>query len=492
MSSNFKKKLEKRKGLFKKKNSEESSRSKRNKVNISISKKKRESRLMKRRNIQSTEEIPEIQDFNNIIKGTKSKNMDQIVECVQQIRILLSQNSEPPIDLVIKSGVIPTFVEMLSQKENSFLTFETAWIFSNICSGTHAQTKSVVDHGIIPIFIELLDSKDLPIVEQSIWGLGNISGDCDEYRLLILDNKIVIPKLISVFNRYPITLEIIKLAVWTLSGLFKNSPPLAPKLCRLVFPIFSTYLQDPKEELLVDSCWGMSYICHDPVNIKRLISGDCIPRLIQLLEKDDDEIIISSIRILSSVMGGTNKQTEHVLQAGILKPLKKLMQSTHIRIVKEACFALSNITAGTEDQIQLIIDEELIPEIIDLLSNKNPKISREACWIMCNAINGGNTEQIEIFIKAKIIEKLCVFLLSDEILVVKIVLEAYHKMLNLGVEISIQRKEDENIVAEKMDELDISSLIEKISRSKKDKISKIATTIQNHFFYFDDDDDNQD
>ncbi|KAJ6238951.1 importin subunit alpha [Anaeramoeba flamelloides] len=422
MSSNFKKKLEKRKGLFKKKNNEDSSRSKRNEVNISISKKKRESRLMKRRNIQSTEVIPHIQDLSNIIEGTKSKNIDQISQCVQQIRILLSQKSDPPIDIVIKSGIIPTFVEMLSQKENLFLQLETAWIFSNICSGNHQQTKFVVDHGIIPIFIELLDSNDLSIVGQ----------------------------------------------------------------CQLVFPIFSTYLQDFEEELLIDSCWGMSYICHDPENIQQLISGDSISRLIQLLEKDNDEIIITSIRILSGVLGGTNKQTEFVLQAGILKPLKKLIRSPHHRIVKETCFALSNITAGTEDQIQLIIDEGFTPEIIDLFSNENPKIRREVCWIMCNAINGGNTEQIEIFIEANIIEKLCAFLLSDEIMIVKIVLEAYQKMLGAGVEISKEREEKENIIAEKMDDLEITSLIEKISESKKDKISKIAQTIQNNFFYYDD------
>ncbi|KAJ3444070.1 importin subunit alpha-4 [Anaeramoeba flamelloides] len=486
MSSNFKKKLEKRKGLFKKKNNEDSSRSKRNEVNISISKKKRESRLMKRRNIQSTEVIPHIQDLSNIIEGTKSKNIDQISQCVQQIRILLSQKSDPPIDIVIKSGIIPTFVEMLSQKENLFLQLETAWIFSNICSGNHQQTKFVVDHGIIPIFIELLDSNDLSIVGQSIWALGNISGDCDEYRLLILNNKIVIPKLVSVLSRYPITLEVIKLTVWTLSLLFKGNAPLAPELCQLVFPIFSTYLQDFEEELLIDSCWGMSYICHDPENIQRLISEDSISRLIQLLEKDNDEIIITSIRILSGVLGGTNKQTEFVLQAGILKPLKKLIRSPHHRIVKETCFALSNITAGTEDQIQLIIDEGFTPEIIDLFSNENPKIRREVCWIMCNAINGGNTEQIEIFIEANIIEKLCAFLLSDEIMIVKIVLEAYQKMLGAGVEISKEREEKQNIITEKMDDLEITSLIEKISESKKDKISKIAQTIQNNFFYYDD------
>lgn len=37
----------------------------------------------------------------------------------------------------------------------------------------------------------LLDVKSLPIVEQAVWGIANIAGDCEEYRQMILRSDIM-------------------------------------------------------------------------------------------------------------------------------------------------------------------------------------------------------------------------------------------------------------------------------------------------------------
>ena len=48
-----------------------------------------------------------------------------------------------------------------------------------MCSGTHEDCQDVVDQGVCPEFIRLLATSDDPeVVEQVIWGLGNIAADC--------------------------------------------------------------------------------------------------------------------------------------------------------------------------------------------------------------------------------------------------------------------------------------------------------------------------
>jgi preprotein translocase subunit Sec63 len=127
-----------------------------------------------------------------IVIQTQSQNPEHQLDAVSQVR-KLSTNQNPPIDLLINKGILPTLVNCLESTKSVFyssnslisqcsslssakLQTEAAWALTNIASGTSAQTRAVVDAGAVPPLIKLQESPDMDVRTVAVWALGNIIG----------------------------------------------------------------------------------------------------------------------------------------------------------------------------------------------------------------------------------------------------------------------------------------------------------------------------
>ncbi|XP_070506378.1 importin subunit alpha [Chironomus tepperi] len=388
------------------KNSQEM-RQRRQEVSIELRKKQKEDQLLKRRNIEINEPPSPLQESNvqspepipmtmdDIITHLQSNIPTQQFKAVQTVRKMLSREKNPPIDVVINTGLVPIMIKFLDDFDNYQIQFEAAWALTNIASGTSEQTNVVINAGAVPKFIALLKSNYANVAEQAVWALGNIAGDGAAARDTVLKNG-VIKHLLDIVNHPKIEISFLRNVVWLMSNLCRNKNP-APSFDKIqqLLPALSNLLLHEDKAILSDVCWALSYVTDDtPEKVQAVVNAGCVPRLVYLLRVDDPSIITPALRSIGNIVTGDDSQTDAVLDAKVLPALSSLLVNKKQNIVKEAAWTLSNITAGNHRQIQMTLDSDVFVPLMHVLEHGDFRAQREAAWAITNLTSGGTNDQI--------------------------------------------------------------------------------------------------
>ncbi|KAF2307328.1 hypothetical protein GH714_026383 [Hevea brasiliensis] len=376
---------------------------------VEIRKNKREDNLLKKRRegllLQSQHLLDASQNAAAIekrlesipvmVQGVWSDDPALQLEATTQFRKLLSIERSPPIDEVIKAGVVPRFVEFLGRHDLPQLQFEAAWALTNVASGTSEHTRVVIDHGAVPMFVQLLGSASDDVREQAVWALGNVAGDSPSCRDLVLGHGALMP-LLAQLNEHS-KLSMLRNATWTLSNFCRGKPPTPFEQVKPALPILRQLIHLNDEEVLTDACWALSYLSDGPNDkIQAVIEAGVCQRLVELLIHPSPTVLIPALRTVGNIVTGDDAQTQFVIDNQALPCLYQLLVQNHKKsIKKEACWTISNITAGNRAQIQAIIEAGIILPLVQLLQHAEFDIKKEAAWAISNATSGGSHEQIQ-------------------------------------------------------------------------------------------------
>ncbi|XP_047960540.1 importin subunit alpha-4-like [Salvia hispanica] len=432
-----------------------------------------------------------LESIPSMVQGVWSNDTNAQLDATTQFRKLLSIERSPPIDEVIKAGVIPRFIEFLARQDLPQLQFEAAWALTNVASGTSEHTRVVIDHGAVPKFVELLSSASDDVREQAVWALGNVAGDSPTCRDLVLGHGALMPLLAQLNDNSK--LSMLRNATWTLSNFCRGKPPTPFEQVRPALPVLRQLIHLNDEEVLTDACWALSYLS-DGTNdkIQAVIEAGVCPRLVELLLHPSATVLVPALRTVGNIVTGDDAQTQFVIDNQVLPCLQQLLTQNHKKsIKKEACWTISNITAGNKAQIQAVIESGIILPLVQLLQHAEFDIKKEAAWAISNATSGGSPEQIRFLVTQGCIKPLCDLLICPDARIVTVCLEGLENILKVG-EADKENGQNGgiNLYAQMIDESEGLDKIENLQSHDNNEIYEKAVKILEKYWVEEDEEQN--
>uniref|UniRef100_A0A667Y5R5 Importin subunit alpha n=1 Tax=Myripristis murdjan TaxID=586833 RepID=A0A667Y5R5_9TELE len=453
----------------------------RTEVVVELRKNKRDEHLLKRRNVPH-EDICEDSDADGdfrsqntsleaIVQNATSDNQGVQLSAVQAARKLLSSDRNPPIDDLIKSGILPILVHCLDRDDNPSLQFEAAWALTNIASGTSEQTQAVVQSNAVPLFLRLLHSPHQNVCEQAVWALGNIIGDGPQCRDYVISLGVVKPLLSFISPSIPITF--LRNVTWVMVNLCRHKDPPPPmETIQEILPALCVLIHHTDVSILVDTVWALSYLT-DAGNeqIQMVIDSGIVPHLVPLLSHQEVKVQTAALRAVGNIVTGTDEQTQVVLNCDALSHFPSLLTHPKEKINKEAVWFLSNITAGNQQQVQAVIDAKLVPMIIHLLD----KVWASSLFKFSYA----QMDEVAHLIEKQVIPPFCNLLTVKDAQVVQVVLDGLSNILKMA-------DDEAETIANLIEECGGLEKIEQLQNHENEDIYKLAYEIIDQFFSSDD------
>ena len=268
---------------------------------------------------------PNPSSFEEFVEKLRSSYLESQLEGLVNIRLILTLTS-PPLEKVMEYNIISDLMSFLDNPYPEFV-YESLWSLTNISIGNQSQSQIIASNQGLEKIARVLDMNIEEVKIQAIWLLGNLGVDSKEIRNELFTSNIL-RKIISIFS----TTENPKIAaqcVWTLYNLARTKPSFPEKyLLSMVGKIVKWIVTNKDNDtFLLESCSFLSFItetCKKSFNC--LIDIDLLSQLLTLLDSNDKTIKMIMLRAFGNIATGDANQTQHLIELGLLKYLKKTIK----------------------------------------------------------------------------------------------------------------------------------------------------------------------
>ncbi|KAH8948521.1 hypothetical protein BDL97_11G098400 [Sphagnum fallax] len=328
-----------------------------------------------------------VHNLKNLLKGSPAKR----IGALQTLRHLLSCTAMPPVHVAIEAGVVTLLVDCLAFGSSEEQLFEAAWCLTNIASGDLQQTRAV--EPALPLLILHLGEKSaVHVVEQCAWAIGNVAGDGEVLRDVLLKQGALHSLSRHLLSPVP---SLSRTAAWALSNLIKGpSPKAAMELMKIegMVDTLVSHVSKGEEDLVVEVAWVLVYVTSmSDLHVTLLLNAGLLPPLLgRLASSEQLSLLTPVLRTLGNIVAGDNSKTDVVLSVGqslpggIIGVLARCLESKHRTLQKEAAWAVSNIAAGSILQKHTVFNGGVVPPLLHLLATAVFDVRKESAYCLGN------------------------------------------------------------------------------------------------------------
>ena len=315
---------------------------------------------------------------------------------MQEIRRELSKESNPPIEKVINSNIIPVLMQMSYQRNEKF-AFEVCWILCNIASGTSKQVEYLFNLNSLEFFLKIFDSNpnNLELRDQIVWAVGNVSGDCNQFRDLI--NKSGLFDRILQYG-YMIVAEgkskHVANCMWAVSNFARGKPPPREEILAHLDDFFVLNLPRvaDKNDVLQDMLWGMVYTTE---SIKRFdkYTESVLKIIFDLIQTDNNKLELPLLRIIGNFVSNCNNSWCRIRKFNCIQILMNYLNHSKATLRKEVIWVFSNLVSETSEVVSEMINLQIYPKFLAMITSDTEPIRNEIIWTISNSYMSSQESQ---------------------------------------------------------------------------------------------------
>ncbi|KAI3958710.1 hypothetical protein MKX01_023386 [Papaver californicum] len=226
---------------------------------------------------------------------------------------------------------------------------EASWCLTNIVAGEPEQTKFLLPS--LPLLIAYLGEKSsIHVVEQCAWAVGNVAGEGEELRNVLLSQGALTPLARMMLSNKGSTTR----TTASLSNLIKGPDPTAASELIKIDRVLDAIVRHLNKELATEVAWVFVYLSAlSNLASSMLIKCDLVQLLVwRLATSDSLQLLIPVLRRLGNIIASDSHKTcvltaGHDITKNVVLALVKCLRCEHRVLKKEAAWVLSNIAACT-------------------------------------------------------------------------------------------------------------------------------------------------